>query len=95
MPRSSRRSTRRSTRSAARRSTRRSARRSSRKSARRSSRKAARRSSRKARRGKKALSPWIKHVMAYHQANPQISYKHAMKQAKHTYKSGGVKPKMS
>jgi hypothetical protein len=33
--------------------------------------------------------------MAFHHANPQISYKQAMKQAKHTYKSGGVKAKMS
>ena len=88
MPRSIRRSTR-SSRKSARRSTRRSARKSARRSTSRSARRSGRKSSR---RGKKPLSPWIKHVMAFHAAHPGQSYKQSMKQAKHTYRSGAVAP---
>ena len=45
----------------------------------------ARKAPRSARRSKQ-LSPWIKHVMAYHKAHPELSYKQSMKAAKHTYK---------
>ena len=79
-------------RKSARRSSRRVSRRSARRSARRGSPKARRSKRRSSRRGKKALSPWIKHVMAHHAANPHLSYKQAMKQAKSTY---GKKAKMS
>ena len=72
------------------RSTNRAQRRSARRSTRRSSRRSARRSSRRS--GRKQLSPWIKHVMAYHKAHPGISYKQAMKRAKSTYKTGFKSP---
>ena len=84
--RAARRTARRATR-AARRAVRRTARRG--KARRTRTGKKARRTARrgKARRtGKKALSPWIKHVMAYHKAHSNLSYKEAMKKAKYTYK---------
>ena len=82
MRRSVRRSQRRSTRRSQRRSTRR-------RSARRSSRRSSRRS------GRKQLSPWIKHVMAYHKSHPNISYKQAMKRAASSYKTGYKTPTRS
>jgi hypothetical protein len=91
--RRSKRSTNRTQRRSARRSTRRSGRRSARKSSRRSARRSSRRSSRRT--GRKQLSPWIKHVMAYHKAHPGISYKQAMKRAKSTYKTGFKSPTRS
>ena len=30
---------------------------------------------------------WLEHLKAFHKANPQLSYKEAMKKAKQTYKS--------
>ena len=79
----------RSLRRASRRPSRRSARRSSRRSARRSARRSSRRS------GRKNLSPWIKHVMAYHKSHPNISYKQAMKRAASSYKTGYKTPTRS
>ena len=90
MPRSTRRVKNRSQRRPARRSARRSQRRSARRSARRTAPRTARRSARRSSRrsGRKPLSPWIKHVMAYHKSHPGISYKQAMTRAKSTYKTG-------
>jgi hypothetical protein len=68
---------------------------SRRSSARRSSarRSVPRRSSkRRSSRGSKKISPWIQHVMAYHKAHPELSYKQAMSRAKSSYKTGYKTP---
>ena len=33
-------------------------------------------------------NPWVNHVRAFHQANPQLTYKECMKEARPSYRKG-------